>query len=95
MLGDQVGTMSTTFIEENTKLHFGLFPPRKTYATRCYKNRVDNTYKKEGWKPKEKWNNIYTNQVLRFVKYISPLDDTTTEQQKKEQWENGEKIWKN
>ena len=92
MLSDQVGTMSTTMLEENTKLHFGLFPPRKTYATRCYKNRIKNVYTNE---EKEEFDNIFTNKILRLQKYKSPLDDTTTEQEKKEMYQKGEAIWKN
>lgn len=93
MLSDQVGTMTTTQLEENTKLHFGLFPAKNTYATRCYKNRINNAYIKE--QKMEEHDNIYTNKVLRLMKYTSPLDDTTTKETKKEMYEKGEKIWKN
>ena len=93
MLGDQIGTMSTTFIEDNTKLHFGLFPPRNTYDTRCYSLRYKNIYKKLEKEPRYK--KLKTNTVLRLQKYDSPLDDERTLQQKQTQWEQGEKIWKN
>ena len=93
LLSDQVQTMSTTYIEDNTKLHFGLWTWRKNYDTRCYSERYKNILKKDENKPK--WKLLKTNKVLRLVKYISPLDDKTTEQQKKEQWEKGEQIWKN
>lgn len=93
MLGDQVNTVSTTFIEDNTKLHFGLFPPRNTYDTRCYSNRAKNVYKKLVKEPRFKF--LKTNTVLRLQKYTSPLDDKTTDQQKQEQWEKGERIWEN
>lgn len=93
MLSDQVGTMSTTMLEENTKLHFGLFPKKGTYATRCYKNRMKNVYEKQ--ESMTTYNDIYTNKVLRLMKYKSPLDDITTEAEKKEMQEKGEKIWKN
>lgn len=92
MLSDQVGTMSTTMLEENTKLHFGLFPGKKTYATRCYKPRVNNIYKDE---QNEEFTDIYTTKVLRLMKYKSPLDDTTTKEEKQKMWEKGEEIWKN
>ena len=93
MLGDQITTMSTTYIEENTKLHFGLFPPKKTYDTRCYSGRYQNIYKK--YEPEERYKKLKTNKVLRLMQYTSPLDDTTTEETKKQQWKDGEKIWKN
>lgn len=93
MLSDQIGTMSTTQLEDNTKLHFGLFPPKNTYATRCYKNRMKNVYKKD--QQMEQFEDIYTNKVLRIMKYKSPLDDTTKDDEKKEMYEKGEKIWKN
>ena len=93
VLSDQVQTMSTTYIEENTKLHFGLFPPRKTYDTRCYSERYKNIYVKHINKPRYK--KLKINKVLRLTDYTSPLDDTTTEHQKSEQWKKGEKTWKN
>lgn len=95
MLSDQVGTMSTTMLEENTKLHFGLFPPRKTYATRCYKNRMKNVYIKE--EETEEFEDIYTNEVLRIQAYKSPLDDERTELEKAQMVQKGKDkgLWKN
>lgn len=93
MLSDNISTMSTTFVEENTRLHFGLFPPRKTYDTRCYSNRYKNIYKKLEKEPRYK--KLKTNKVLRLVKYTSPLDDITTQQQKQQQWEKGAEVWEN
>lgn len=93
MLSDQVGTISTTFIEDNTKLQFGLFPPKKTYDTRCYSERYKNIYQR--YQVGDKFSKIKTNKVLRLMKYTSPLDDTTTKLQKEEQWKKGETIWKN
>lgn len=93
MLSDQVGTISTSFIEENTKLHFGLFPPKGTYDTRCYSERINNILYKYIPKPKHK--NLKTNKILRLVKYRSPLDDTTTSDEKEAQYKKGESIWKN
>ena len=92
MLSDQVSTITTSQLEENTKLHFGLFP-RKAYATRCYKPRINNVYLQE--ETKKEFEDLYTTKVLRLMRYTSPLDDTTTKEQKKEQYEKGEKIWKN
>ena len=94
MLSDNIQTMSTTYIEENTRLHFGLFPPKKTYDTRCYKPRYANIYEKAEVHP-TRFTKITTTKVLRLQEYESPLDDTTTEIQKEKQWQKGEKIWKN
>lgn len=93
MLSDSVQTMSTTYIEENTRLHFGLFPPRNTYDSRCYSVRYKNIYKK--YEIKERYKKLKTSKVLRLVKYESPLDDTTTETQKIAQWQKGEQVWRN
>ena len=93
MLSDSVQTMSTTYIEDNTRLHFGLFPPRKTYDSRCYSERAKNVFKKDV--KEEPYRKLKTNKVLRLVKYESPLDDTTTDAQKQAQWTKGESIWKN
>ena len=93
VLSDQVQTMSTTYIEENTKLHFGLFPPRKTYDTRCYSERYKNIFKKET--ERERDTKLKTNKVLRLMKYISDLDDTTSDERKQEDWKKGEEVWKN
>lgn len=92
-LSDEVTTISTTFIEDNTRLHFGLFPPRKTYDSRCYSVRYKNIYKP--FTKAEMFESLKTSKVLRLVKYTSPLDDTTTEVMKQEQWKKGEEIWKN
>lgn len=94
MLSDQVSTMSTTQLEENTKLHFGLFPKKGTYATRCYKPRYKNLLYKDK-KEQQKFTDIYTTKVMRLQKYKSPLDDTTTNYEKEEMYEKGAKIWTN
>lgn len=93
MLGDQITSTSSTYIDDNTRLHFGLFPPRKTYNTRCYSERYKNIFMKVQKEPRYK--RLKINKVLRLQKYTSPLDDATTEQIKKEQWEKGQKIWEN
>ena len=93
MLSDSITTMSSTYIEDNTRLHFGLFPPKNTYDTRCYRPRYKNIYKPYQAEPRYK--SITTTKVLRLQRYVSPLDDTTTLEQKKEMYEKGEKIWKN
>lgn len=89
VLSDQVSTMTTAQLDENTKLHFGLFPPRKTYDTRCYSERYKNVLNPH--KPK-KWQKIKTNKVLRLQEYTSPLDDITTKEQKLEQERRAEKL---
>ena len=91
MLGDQIGTMSTTQIEENTKLHFGFFPAKNTYDTRCYSERYKNILLPHKIK---RWNKVKTNKVLRLQEYISPLDDTTTREEKEEMNRKAEKLCK-
>lgn len=91
MLSDQVGTITTAQIEENTKLHFGLFPPKGTYDTRCYSERYKNILLPHKI---SRWKKIKTNKVLRLTPYISPLDDTTTEEQKKEMDRKAEQLCK-
>lgn len=81
IISDSIQTMSNTYIEENTKLHFGLFPPKKTYDTRCYSPRYLNTLDKA--KPRYKWTNLKTTKVIRMKEYISPLDTETTDDEKK------------
>ena len=81
MLSDNVGTMATTQIEENTKIHFGLFPPRHTYDTRCYSVRYNNVLRKN-IKEEEQHEQLKTTRILKAKEYISPLDQETTEQQK-------------
>lgn len=90
MLSDNVSTMSTTLIEENTKLHFGLFPKKGTYDTRCYSIRYNNIYEKAN--PRKYFDNVKTMFVLRMIDYISPLDITTSYQQKQEQWKTCLKL---
>ena len=78
MLSENVTTMSTTYIEENTRIHFGLFP-RKAYDTRCYSPRYEKVHIKV--KKTKKWQKLKTVEVLRLRKYISPLDTKTTVKQ--------------
>lgn len=90
MLSDQIQTMSTTYIEDNTKKHFGLFPPRGTYDTRCYSIRYKNIY--EQAKPRKEFDKLKTNKVLRMREYISPLDEETTTMQKEQMKEKIETL---
>lgn len=93
MLGDQITSTTSTFIEDNTRLHFGLFPPRKTYNSRCYKPRYKNILKDA--QNNERHKKLTTTKVLRLQKYTSPLDDKTTNAEKEAMWEKGSKIWEN
>lgn len=89
MMSDQVSTMTTTFIEDNTRKCYGLFPPKNTYNTRCYSERYKNCiidYQNKRHK------NVKTNKVLRLIPYISPLDDNTTEQEKENQIQKMKKL---
>lgn len=78
MLSENITTMSTTYIEENTKLHFGLFP-RKAYDSRCYSIRYDRVPTK--LITTAKWKTLKTREILKLKPYISPLDTKTTLQQ--------------
>lgn len=90
MLSENVSTMTTAQAEENTKLHFGLFPPRKTYDTRCYSVRYKNVLEKAV--PRSKWKQLKTYKVLRMKEYISPLDLETTQEQKEKQLRQVERL---
>lgn len=89
IMSDQITNMSTTYIEENTRLHFGLFPPKKTYDSRCYSERYNNTLLNHEDK---RFKRIKTNRVLRLQEYTSPLDDTTTDYEKRQQLEKAHKL---
>lgn len=82
MINDQVTTMTNTDIEQNSKLHFGLFPKKGTYDSRCYSIRYKNALLET--KPHYKWETLKTYQVLRLKEYISPLDIETTQEQKEQ-----------
>lgn len=73
MLNDDMSTFTTTYIEDNTKKHYGLFPPRNTYDTRCYSERAKNTLIKAN--KQQRFNNIKTNEIIKIKPYESPLDD--------------------
>ena len=90
MLSDSVQTMSTTYIEDNTKKNWGLFPPRGTYDTRCYSERYKNILDNE--KPHKKFNKIKTNKILRMKYYVSPLDDETSKEEKLKVKRKAEKL---
>ena len=79
MLSDNVQTMSTTYVEDNTRIHFGLFP-RKAYDSRCYKPRYEEVQTK--LIATKKWKALQTVEVLRLREYISMLDRCTTDAQR-------------
>lgn len=81
ILNDNIQNMSTTYIEDNTKKHYGLFPKKGTYDTRCFSERINNALNNpKRW---ERWKTLKTNEIIRMEKYISPLDDETTEEYKR------------
>ena len=69
---DLTTTTNSTFLEENTKLHFGLFPRRGTYDTRCYSPRYKKVFLKH---TSNKFTKIKTTKIIRLMTYRSPLDD--------------------
>lgn len=90
MLTDNIQTFSTTFIEENTRLHFGLFPPKNMYDSRCYSIRYDNALEDpQRW---QRWDNLKTSKIIKLEKWVSPLDDTTEKAQKERMRNEIEKM---
>ena len=89
MLSDNVQTMSTTYIEDNTRIHFGLFP-RKAYDSRCYKPRYQEVDTKI--QVTKKWKELTTTSVMRLRYYISMLDRATTEAQRRKVYEEIDKL---
>lgn len=73
MLNDDMSTFTTSYIEDNTKRNFGLFPPKNTYDTRCYSERMKNVLIKAN--KQERFNKIKTNEIIKIKYYESPLDD--------------------
>lgn len=92
MLSENITTMSTTYIEDNTKLHFGFFP-RKAYDSRCYSERYDKVHIKI--LNTKKWRKLKTKEVLRLRKYISPLDTKTTIDQVRKMENEADKLERN
>lgn len=90
MLSENISTMSTAQAVENTKIHFGLFPPRNTYDTRCYSIRYKNVLEKAY--PRDKFDQLKTQRILRLKEYESPLDIETTKKQKQTQLAKVEKL---
>ena len=91
MLSENMSTMTQPQIEENTKIHYGLFPPRKTYDTHCYSPRYNEILDKNITN-EEEFTNIKTNRVLRAKYYLSPLDKSTTIKQKQKMLEETKKL---
>lgn len=92
IISENIQTMSTTYIEENTRLHFG-FLPRKVYDTRCYSIRYERV--KHKLITTNKWKKLKTNEVLRLKPYVSPLDTETTQTQLFKMEQDVEKLRRN
>lgn len=70
-VGDLDVSLTSDFIDDNCKYHYGLYFPRR-YDSRCYRHRYDKLTDVS----KEQFKELTTNKVLRFVNgYTSPLDD--------------------
>lgn len=91
MLSENASTMTQPQIEENTKIKYGLFPPRKTYDTHCYSPRYNEILNKDTTN-EEEFNKLKTNRILRAKYYLSPLDRTTTKKQKEKMQEEVKKL---
>ena len=90
-ISENVQTMNSSDIEENTRIHFGLFP-RKCYDSRCYKPRYKEIYSKGKYR---EWKKLQTNKVLRLRNYVSPLDTKTTDLQKEAMLKKAQKLERN
>ena len=70
---DNITTVSTTFVEENTKWKYGLLIPKR-YNSRCYAPRydkiTDSTHKR--------YIKDTTKKIIRAGNYVSPLDPEET-----------------
>lgn len=81
-------SLSSEFIEDNTKWTYGILP-RKKYNSRAYKHRYDkllNSTNEEYTSP-----DLTTNKIIRFDNRVSKLDDDYKQQktlqiQKKQQY---------
>ena len=91
MLSENITTMSTTQIEDNTKIKYGLFPPKGTYDTRCYSVRYDQILDRNIME-EEEHTKLKTTRILRAKEYISPLDLETTEKQKQKMLQDVQKL---
>lgn len=91
MLSENMSTMTQPQIEENTKIKYGLFPPRKTYDTHCYSPRYDQVLDKN-IQDEEEHKKLKTNRILRAKYYLSPLDKTTTQAQKEKMLKEVKKL---
>lgn len=82
MTNDSVSVTASTLVDENTKTYYGKFPRKDTYNSRCYSERIKNTYYGLDKNP-IRFDSLKTNEIIRFeTDKISPLDDTTTTEQK-------------
>lgn len=89
-LNDQSLSINQAQMDDNTKKYFSLFPPKDTYDSRCYSERIQNAYIKLD-KKQDRWKSLKTNKITRIVEYNSPLDDETTEEQKQKVYKDNHK----
>lgn len=73
-------SLSSEFIEENTKWTYGIIP-FKRYNTRAYKHRYDKLQSINNTPFNS--DDLTTNKIIRFDKRLSELDDDYEEQKKK------------
>lgn len=66
---EMISSITTTFIEENTKWKYGIIW-HKYYDSHCYSERYDRCTKNE----KKRFMRYKTNKITRFTDYDSPLD---------------------
>lgn len=78
--GDQDISLTSDFVEDNTKWTYGLLLGRH-YDSRCYRYRyLNSNLPKESSKVHT---SLSTNSILRFSNYISPLDSSREESENK------------
>lgn len=90
-MSDNVSNINQTQLEEQTQHLFGiLWHMNKTYCSRCYRPRRNNYFiKEEQLTPEQKQERLWdiddltTTKIMRVEKIVSPLDDGTTDEQKK------------
>ena len=68
-----VDNVSIGFYEDNVKTIYGCLIG-KNYDSRCYSERYNKLPKTEY----KVWHKFKTNKIIRFSKYVSPLDEEVT-----------------
>lgn len=88
MTNELISTMSSTLFEDNTRSYWGLLPAKGTYDTRCYSERIKNILISLDKSPKERFENLKTNDLIEFdPTKKSPLNDYTSPTTKVAMWE--------